>query len=102
MLDQGPVDGVGLGRDLQPGGRALAAGAHGDVLLEHVLEQPRPRLAPRDVLGLHAQGQLRLELERVALGLGRLGHHLGAELGVGRKHAVVAHHVHAGRRDEGA
>jgi len=54
VLDQGAVDGVGLGGDLEPGGGALAAGADGDVVLEHVLEQPRPGLSARGLVWLAA------------------------------------------------
>jgi len=81
MLDQGAVDGVGLGGDLQPGGGALAAWADGHVIVERVLEQPRPGLAARELVWLDAQRQRGLKLERVGVGVGRLRHHVAAATG---------------------
>jgi len=102
VVGEGAVDGVGVGGDLEPGGGALAAGADGDVVEENVMQHPGPGLAARRLVGLGAARQRLLEGERIGLGLGRGGHDLGAELGSRRQDAVVAHHVHARRRDEGA
>jgi hypothetical protein len=73
VVSHGAVDGVGVGGDLEPGGEPGASLAYGNIVSEHVLQQPRPGLASGRLVGLGAQGELGLKLQRVGLGLGWAG-----------------------------
>ena len=103
LEDAGDV--VGLGGDLDDPHASHAAfdGAGRDLYVEHTLEQPRPGVTrgrgrrQRWLLARLEEWQLWRRAPCLAA-----RHDLGAHGGVGGEHAVVAEHVEARRRDEGA